>query len=135
MGYQGVLRSLKVPYLHNNPNNSKSGSPQGLVGSNPTASAKEGTVVFQRFPPFLLTLSIIWLSMDTTSRAAGCSGHWKITNPRVFMRSIRASSLTPSRSREIMKSSPISRQRGRIKPQSRKQCGYKVEQNAMCTMG
>ena len=40
MGHQGARKSLKVPYLHNNPNNSKSSCPQGHVGSNPTRCAK-----------------------------------------------------------------------------------------------
>ena len=39
MGYQGMPKSLKVFYLHNSPNNSKSSCPQGHVGSNPTRSA------------------------------------------------------------------------------------------------
>ena len=36
-------------------------------------------------------------------------GHWKIINPRTFMRSIRPFSLTPSRSRRSMKSLPCLR--------------------------
>ena len=44
MGNREVLKSLKVFYLPNNPNNSKSSCPQGHVGSNPTRSAKETSV-------------------------------------------------------------------------------------------
>ena len=39
-GYWGSLKSLKVLYLHNDPDNSKSSCPQGHVGSNPTRCAK-----------------------------------------------------------------------------------------------
>lgn len=39
------------------------------------------------------------------SQGAGCSGRWKIINPRAFMRNTRLSSLIPSRSRRSMKSS------------------------------
>ena len=39
---------------HNGPD-SKSGSPQGLVGSNPTASAKNRTTIFNRDSSPILT--------------------------------------------------------------------------------
>ena len=52
MGYQGGLKSLKVFYLHNSPNNSKSVDGQPSVGSNPTRSAI-GTTESDRRSPFL----------------------------------------------------------------------------------
>ena len=51
MGHQGARKSLKVPYLHNNPNNSKSSCPQGHVGSNPTRCARLEVSIMARFPP------------------------------------------------------------------------------------
>ena len=56
-----------------------------------------------------LPQAIIWLSTDTTSRAAKCSGRWRATRKRSFTKNTRPSSSTPSRSRANMKSSPYSR--------------------------